>query len=179
MPWKVASAINLTEKQKKILTKIEKGTHEAMHLKSRAKIILMANEGWSNNAIEKELEISDEKVKIWRDKYSVNSIELNRIESETPNKLSASIKEVLSDNKRPGAPPKFTDEQVAAIIMLSCEDPIKFDLPFSHWTPQLLRIESIKLKIVEDISVRQIGRFLKRTRFKAKSEQVLVESQYR
>lgn len=178
MPWETASKIELSEKQKSILAQFEKGTHIPMHLKSRSQIILMANDGLSNNQIERVLHISADKVKVWRDRYSKNSVELNRIEEESSHKLRENITKVLSDAARSGAPTKFTDEQVAAIIVLSCEDPAKFNLPFSHWTPELLRIEAIKLDIVEDISIRQIGRFLKRKRFKAKSEQMLAQPQY-
>jgi transposase len=77
------------------------------------------------------------------------------------------IKAVLSDEQRPGGPPKYTDEQVAAIVALACEDPSKRGLPFSHWTPGLLQREAIKLGITDNISVRQVGRFLKRTGSKA------------
>jgi putative transposase len=45
---------------------------------------------------------------------------------------------------------------------MACEDPGKFNVPFSHWSPALLQIEVIKLGIVASISVRQIGRFLKK-----------------
>jgi len=87
---------------------------------------------------------------------------LTRIESESPRKLRIAIEKVLSDERRRGAPPKFKVEQVAAIIALSCEEPEKLGYPFSHWTPELLRVEAIKLGIVDSISLRQIGRFLKR-----------------
>jgi hypothetical protein len=90
-------------------------------------------------------------------------MELNKIEKETPNKLRSAIIESLSDERRSGAPPKFTDSQAAALIALSCEDPEKLKLPFSRWTPEVLRVEAVKRNIVEDISIRQIQRFLKRT----------------
>ena len=44
---------------------------------------------------------------------------------------------------------------------MACEDPSKYELPFSHWTPQILQIEVIKANIVDNISIRQIARFLK------------------
>ena len=50
---------------------------------------------------------------------------------------------------------------VCQIITVSCEDPSKCGYPLSHWTPQALRLEVIHRQIVSDISVRQIGRFLK------------------
>lgn len=162
MPWKTASTVTLTEKQERILTENAVGTHTPMHLKIRSQIILFAAQGCSNNDIEKQMNIDAKTVKLWRDKYSSHYDELHRIETETPNKLRGTLIKILSDEQRPGCPPKFTDEQVAAIIAMACEDPGKFNVPFSHWSPALLQIEVIKLGIVASISVRQIGRFLKK-----------------
>ena len=161
MPWQSASMIELSEKQVKILREYAVGTHTPMHLKIRSQIILNASQGCSNNQIERSLGLDPKTVKLWRDKYSNRYEELKRIEAESPHKIRSAIKETLSDAQRPGGPPRFTDGQVAAIIAMPCEDPSTFELPFSHWTPGLLRIEAIKLGIVENISVRQIGRFLK------------------
>ena len=161
MPWQSASRIELSEKQERILTEYAVGTHSPMHLKTRAQIILKASNGLSNNSIEREMDLDPTTVKRWRDRYSGSYEELKRIEMETPLKIRGAIVKVLSDEQRPGGPSKFSDEQVAAIVAIACEDPAKFELPFSHWTPELLRIEVIKLGIVDDISVRQIGRFLK------------------
>ena len=164
MPWKKPSQINLSEKQKRILTENAVGTHTQLHIKMRSQLILNAADGWSNNEIEKKMGIDPKTVKLWRDRYSVQYEELNRIEKETPNKMRKAIEQILSDAPRPGGPPTFKDEQVATIIAMACEDPLKLGLPFSHWTPELLQIEVIKHGIVESISVRQIGRFLKRKR---------------
>lgn len=179
MRWKSASKIELSEKQEKILKGYEKGRHTPLHLKKRAEIILKASEGYTNNKIEQEMAINEHTVKIWRDRYSKSCEELKRIEAETPNKLRGAIEKVLTDEKRSGAPAKFTDEEFAAIIALACEEPAKLGVPFSHWTPQLLQTEVIKRGIVESISVRQIGRFLKRERFTAAPKSVLVESEHR
>jgi transposase len=130
---------------------------------------MMAADGNTNTNIEEIMKIDGKTVTRWRNRYSGMYEELKHIETETPHKLRAAIEDILSDEQRPGCPAKFTDEQVAAIIAMLCEDPAKFDLPFSHWTPILLRIEVIKLGIVDDISVRQIGRFFKRTRSTATS----------
>jgi putative transposase len=162
MPWKSASSIILSEKQKRILTELAVGTHTPLHLKTRSQIVLHAANGWTNNAIEKHLGIDAKTVKLWRDRYSRQYEELCRIEGETPHKIRSTVKKLLSDEQRPGRSAKFTDEQVAAIIAMACEDPQKFAVPCSHWTPGLLQIEVIKLGIVNSISVRQIGRFLKR-----------------
>jgi len=161
MPWQLASTIVLSEKQKQILTEYAVGTHSPMHLKTRSQIILKASIGSSNNSIEREMGLDPTTVKCWRDRFCNSYEELKRIEAETPLKLRGAIIKVLSDEQRPGGPSKFADEQVAAIMAVACEDPAKFELSFSHWTPELLRIEVIKLGIVDNISIRQIGRFLK------------------
>jgi putative transposase len=68
---------------------------------------------------------------------------------------------------------------VAAIIELACEAPMKLGLPFSNWSPKLVQIEAKKLGIVESISVRQEGRFLKYAGIKAASGKKLAESEHR
>jgi putative transposase len=162
MPWKTASEITLSEKQKRILTEHAVGTHTPLHFKTRSQIVLHAAGGRTNNAIEKDMGIDAKTVKLWRDKYSKEYEELRRIEAESPHKIRSAVKKVLSDEPRSGRLPTFTQEQVAAIIAMSCESPEKFGVPLSHWTPGILQIEVIKLGIVDSISVRQIGRFLKR-----------------
>jgi len=159
MPWKSATKIELSEKEERILKEYAAGKHTPLHLKTRSQIILRASEGKSNNAIEREMELNSETVKIWRDRYGAQKEELRQTEASNPHKMRRLIEEILSDAPRAGTPPKFTDEQVAAIIALACEDPMKLCLAFSHWSPKLLQIEAIKLGIVENISVRQVGRF--------------------
>lgn len=176
MPWKEATQIKLSEHEKKILQQIKVGTHSAMHLKSRAAIVLLANSGETNNSIERKLSISGETVTKWRNRYAKSHEEVIRIETESPRKLRSAIESILSDAPRPGAPSTFTDEQVACILALACEEPKNLDLPFSHWTPTLLQAEVIKRGIVESISAMQIGRFLKRKRFKTPSDERLAES---
>jgi transposase len=162
MPWKTASKITLSEKEKRVLTEHAVGTHTPLHLKIRSQIILHAANGKSNNAIEADMGIDGKTVQLWRDRYSRQDKELSQIEAEAPHKIRSTIKHILSDEQRPGRVPKFNDEQVAAIIAMACESPQKFGVPCSHWTPGLLQVEVIKHGIVNCISVRQIGRFLKR-----------------
>jgi putative transposase len=149
-----------------------------LHFKIRAQIVLNAAAGWSNNTIEVSMRLSAKKVKRWRDRYSAMQAELNQIEMGTPHKLRKAIEKVLSDEQRPGGPSTYSDEQVAAIIAMACEEPAKFDLPFSHWTPSLLQDAAIKMGIVDSISVRQVGRFLKRTGIAAASKSMLAEPKY-
>ena len=176
MPWKSATKIEISEKEKKILKENAAGTHTPQHIKMRSQIILNASEGKSNHAIKREMEVNIETVRLWRGRYMGQKEELRRIEAESPQKMRRKIEEILTDEQRAGAPSKYLDEQVAAIIALACEDPMKMGLPFSHWSPKLLQIEVTKLGIAESISVRQIGRFLKGAGIAAAQGSELAES---
>ncbi len=138
-------------------------------MRQRTGIVLLANAGYTNNEIEKEMGINGETVTKWRNRYSIAQEELSQTEAEDPRKLRQYVHRVLSDAPRPGKPSKFTDEQVACIIAMSCQPPSEYNLPYSHWTPELLREEAMKRKIVGTISTSQVSRFLKRKRFKAAS----------
>jgi transposase len=171
MPWKKPKEINLTEAQERILKQFAQGTHIELHLKERSQIILLSNTGYGNHQIERELKTTNDRVIKWRNRYHEKAAYLQNIEDQTPLKLKAEIIKILSDEPRPGAPPKFTDVQVASIIALSLEDPMEIGLPFSHWTRELIREVAIQRGIVEDISLSQIGRFFKRKRFTATLDQ--------
>ena len=162
MPGLKAAVINFSKKVGEILTKIFKGTHTPAHLKKRAEIILLSDKGETNNSIEETMGIDGESVTTWRNRFSGAQEELARVESEEPRKLRAAIEKTLSDETRSGRPATFTDEQIAGIVALACEQPEQLDLPFSHWTPSLLRDEVIKREIVPSISAVHIGRILKK-----------------
>ena len=179
MAQNTASRIEVSERERKILEEYSRSTHQPLHLKIRAEIILQASRGLSNNAIERNLRLSPRRIKTWRDRYSDSREKIAKIEEEEPNKLRSAIIKALSDEQRPGAPATFRDEQVAAILALACEDPASLGLPFSHWSSVSLRKEAIKLGVVESISSRQVSRFLKGRGFKAAQSSVLAESKNR
>jgi len=76
--------------------------------------------------------------------------------------LTQLIISVLQDSERPGTPANFSTEQVVQIVALACESPSESGRPVSHWTPAELADEAVKRGIVEEISPRSVGRFLKR-----------------
>jgi len=171
-----AKEIKLTEQEKKILTELKKGSHTPLHLKKRSEIILLASAGESNIEISRQVSMNRENATKWRNRYAESSEELSKTETETPRKLRVLIEKILSDAARPGAPSTFTDEQVASIIALAWELPENLGLPFSHWSPSLLRKEAINRGIVESISSVHVGRFLKYAGLKAAQSSELAES---
>jgi transposase len=177
MPWKTATKIELSEKEIKMLKEYAFGSHSAKHLSERSRIVLEANAGKSNREIMRELGLNEGTVRKWRDRYAVGQVEIKKIMEERPHKLRSVLEEVLSDAPRSGAPVTYQPEEVAGIIAVACEDPSKFGLPFSHWTPVTLRRQAVKMEIVgEQISSRQVGRFLKSAQITATSESLLAES---
>jgi hypothetical protein len=169
----------LSEKQRSILESIKKGTHSPLHLIQRSTIVLMAADGLNNKAIERQTGWKRNTVKKWRGHWAKATPEIDQIEAEKPWALKATIDAVLQDEYRPGKPPKFTSEQVAHIIKIACDKPEVHGVPLFHWTPSALAREVMKQNIVESISSRQVGRFLKRYGFEAPSESILAESEHR
>lgn len=164
MPRLAAKHIELSENQKRIIKQFADGTHVPQHLNKRARIIMLANQGLTNDDIEAILFITNHTVIKWRNRFFNSTEKLAQVEKETPLKLKEEIIKVLSDEQRPGTPSTFTDEQVSTIIALSLQDPQTIGFPFSHWTNKLLKIAVIDKGIVESISESQIRRFLKRQR---------------
>jgi putative transposase len=60
-------------------------------------------------------------------------------------------------------------------MALACEPPEASGRPISHWTPRELADEAIKRGIVETISERQVGRFLKSSRAQTASKPLLAQ----
>jgi len=176
MPKLQAKEIKLNEHEKTILTQIKNGTHAKQHMKKRSEIIIRASEGESTRSISRAIKMDKGSVREWRNRYASANEELAKTEAETPKKLRGLIEKVLSDAPRCGAPSTFTDEQKACIIALACELPENLGLPFSHWSPSLLRKEAIKRGIVETISDVHVGRFLKGAGLKAAPSKELAES---
>jgi transposase len=88
-----------------------------------------------------------------------------------------SIEERLADLPRPGAPARITAEQVCQIIAMACEHPGESGRPISQWTQREIADEIMKRGIVDRISPRHAGRFLKGGRPSAPPHSLLVDPQ--
>lgn len=156
-----AAKVHCTEKQLKILEQIIKSDCSKMRLITRAKIIWHAFYGKRNDEICVLVGLDVRQVGVWRKRWKLSFDALVAIECcETHAQLMRSIEEVLSDAPRSGRRPTFTPEQVTQILAVACEDPALSDRPVSLWTHWEITDEVIKRKIVESISVSQVGRYL-------------------
>ncbi len=71
------------------------------------------------------------------------------------------ITKILSDEPRLGTPNFFSVEIVVQIVALACETPQESERTVSHWSTRELADEAVKRGIVEKVSPRSVGRFLK------------------
>ena len=159
MPGKAAKII-VSEKQHVLLNEFSKSRTVARGVVQRATIILLAFAGLLNEEIAPQVGLNRQQVGLWRQRWRDAWDALCVWECSDPHRLREAILDVLADAPRPGAPATFTAAQVALIVALACEPPKLSGRPISHWTLRELRDEAIKRRIVEEISVSQVGRFL-------------------
>lgn len=99
---KRATQVVLSEKDQEALGQITKRHRSEQQQAQRARLILAAAQGNSNAQIARELQITVDAVRLWRDRWvGLQGIDLGTL----------SIAERLQDAPRPGTPPKFTAEQ--------------------------------------------------------------------
>jgi transposase len=160
MPGKAAK-ITLTERQQEILQTRSRSVTAASRLRRRATIILLAFDGLRNEEIARRVGLTHRQVGRWRRRWAKAWDQLIDIECcESHADLRRAIDAVLTDEPRPGAPAKFTPEQVTQILAVACEPPEKSGRPITHWTAQELTDEVIRRDIVASISPSQVSRYL-------------------
>jgi transposase len=175
-----APKVELTAKQRAIIERLARSRTEPQRLVERAQIVLRSADGDLCVEQARALGIDAQRSRRWRKRFArCRDVLASAETSDDPADLEKKIREVLSDNYRSGTPAKFTPEQVTTIIALACHEPSELDLPISHWTPDELARQAVKLGIVESISGRHLDRFLKRSGPSSSSEPVLAESQRR
>jgi putative transposase len=175
MPGRARKLI-ITERQQATLeTMVRSGTCPQA-VAQRARMILMAFDGLSNEDIAEHVGCERHAVGPWRHRWANAFQRLVLVECcEKPSALPHAIEGLLSDLPRSGSPGKFTAEQITQILAVACEAPQASDRPVTHWTPRELADEVVKRGIVESISARQVGRFLKSSRPEAASEPLLAQ----
>jgi transposase len=161
MPGKAAKII-ITELQRDILHTPRNSVTAASRLRRRASLILMAFDGLRNQDIADQAGLARHQVGRGRRRWATAFDRLVRIEClETRAALRRAIEQILSDEPRPGAPGKFTPEQVTQILAIACEPPENSGRPITHWTAHELADEVVKRGIVASISPTQVGRYLR------------------
>jgi hypothetical protein len=161
MPGKAAKIV-ITERQHEILRTFRDAVTAPSHLRHRAAVILAAFDGARNEEIADRVGLGRRRVGRWRRRWATAWDSLTELECrETKAELRRAIEATLSDEPRPGAPGKFTPEQVTRILAVACEPPAKSGRPITHRTGHELADEVVKRGIVAAISTTQVNRYLR------------------
>jgi len=175
MRWRMFR-VPVSARQREALEGILRRRSAPQQLVTRTRCVLLASESYSNAYVGKAVGATAATVAAWCRRWQEVREKLQAVEQKGDlQALMASVEEALGDRPRPGAPPKFSAEQVVHIIKVACEPPEESQRPVSHWTARELAEEVVQRKIVPSISARQVGRFLKSGRFAAASHALLAE----
>lgn len=146
--------LKLDEEEREQLQELVNGHNTPQQLALRASIILLADQGDNHQAIARELQISRDMARLWRNRWLALS------------QKDMTVEERLLDAERAGAPARFSLEQILQLFAMACEKPEQYERPISEWTARELADEMVKQGIVESISPRHVGRLLEEASLK-------------
>lgn len=156
-------SILLTSRQNEYLRELSNSRKCSRGLSNRARIVLYWSESRGVRKTARDMEISTSTVQTWRQRWWDGVQQWDSTQKKWSDKdLRNKVMDLLTDEPRSGTPPKFSPEEVCEIISVACIVPKELGIPVSHWSASDLRREVIKQEIVPEISVRTVGRFLKR-----------------
>ncbi len=146
-------AIELSERERQELDALTRRHTTPQQLALRARIVLTAAAGANNAQIARDLDVSLDMVRRWRERWLV----LQPASSE-----ELPIPDRLTDAPRPGKSVRITAEQVCQIVALACEAPSQSGRPISQWSQHEIADEIIRRGILPTISPRHAARLVKR-----------------
>ncbi len=160
-----AAKIDLTEEEHVGLERLVRALSTPQQLALRARIILLASDGLGIEETAERLGVWRKTVSVWRARWLSGA------------GVRGAVADRLRDAPRCGGPDRITAEEVCAIIALACKPPKDCGLPLSHWSASDLAREAVKRGLVDRISPRHAGRFLKRSRSQAPFDAPLADAQ--
>lgn len=135
--------LNLSKAERQELQEIvRKGKNKARVI-TRARILLLSNEGRTDQQIAEALQIG---------RATVERIRRRAVRE--------SVQVALVDRPRPGTEPKLNAKQEAQLIAIACSEPPPGQ---KRWTIRLLMEEVMQQKIVDSISFETVRRVVKKT----------------
>ncbi len=134
--------VNLTEEESTYMHNLFKGGKHPSRKLTRARVLLLANKGKSDETISEVLHIGIATVGRIRKKFVEGGIEL-----------------ALNEHPRPGAECKLDGKQEAFLIALACSNPPEGR---KAWTMQLLADKLVELGVTDPVSDETVRRILKK-----------------
>jgi putative transposase len=156
-----AVAIDLIPRHRDVLERLVRATSTPQGVAERARIVLHAADGLPNEEIGRQLGIDRQRARRWRTRWAeaAGLLMSAEVQGVSDGDLENIILDLIADEPRPGAPPKFTAEQLTALMALACREPSELGLPITHWSARDLARVAVKKGIVKEISPRHVARF--------------------
>lgn len=129
------------QEQEELKQYLRKGKSSARSL-TRARILLLADEGRDDEMIAEALNVSKSTVSRIRTRYCEGGLDF-----------------ALHEKARSGAPPKIDGRVEAQLTLLACSEPPDGR---SRWTVRLLADRLVEMEVVEAISHMSVQRLLKK-----------------
>jgi len=108
----------------------------------RARIVLLAAEGFTNVEIAGELSVHVDVVSRWRKRFCEEGLA------------------GLDDRRRSGRPRSFGPEVVAGVKAMACETPAARQVPLSRWSSSELAAQAVSEGLVSSVSASTVRRWL-------------------
>lgn len=175
----VAPRVQMTAPQRACLEQIARRQTSPQRLVRRAKILLALETGVTQCHVMRQMHLNRGTVQMWCRRWCALAPKLAQIETEegSDKARTTMIVGALADHPRAGTPATFPAEQIVQIVAVACEDPADSGRPVSHWTPREVAEEVRKRGLIETISTRSVGRFLKSGGLTAPSGRVRAQRQ--
>lgn len=152
MPKKLYVVDLTREERAELLGSLNRGSAPARRL-TRARALLLADEGGTDEAIAKALHISRPTVERLRKRF-----------------VDGGLEWALKDRHRKGAPRKLSGRDEALLVATACSEAPEGR---TRWTMQLLADQLVETNVVESISDETVRRILKK-RLEALAEGAVV-----
>jgi len=136
--------VQLTDEERQRLRALFRGGSQPVRLLTRARILLLADEGHTDEAIAERVGCNLSTAERTRKRFG-----------------GLGVDGALRESPRPGAAKKLDDKQTAMLIATACSTPPQGR---AHWTMQLLADRIVELGVVDRISDETVRRTLKKTR---------------
>ena len=134
--------VDLREEERAFLLDLLRGGKHSARKLTRARILLLADEGKTDRAIAEVLHIGTATAQRIRKRF-----------------VEGGLEDALNERPRPGGKRKLDGKQEAFLIALACSDPPE---GCKVWTIQLLADKLVELEVVDEISDETVRRRLKK-----------------
>lgn len=163
---RTALPLNVSQRLYALIEQEQNRRNLDSHLLLRFRIIYHSLEDKRNIDIANSLHCHEKTVRKWRNRFWEHQQALMIYEQghdsnlPTDKELVDKMKEILSDAPRSGAPARLSESDIKRLIVLACEKPEKYGLPFTSWTHNELAKQAQKMGIL--LSSVHLGRILKK-----------------